>query len=108
MRQALTMRRSVILCLALALSAYCYAQNLTIGNALPCGDDNMSCVPGELCYTRDEVCNGAAFCPVFGEDEGDPTILNALDCKRYHTCIIVVRLSAVFSITIVIAILYSF
>ena len=106
--QALTMRRAVILCLALALSAYCYAQNLTIGNALPCGTDNLSCVPGEECYPRSELCSGTAFCPAFGEDEGDPSILNALDCKRYHTCIIVVRLSAVFSITIVIAVLYSF
>ena len=77
--QALTARKSMILCLALALSAYCYAQDLTVGNALPCGDDNLSCASGEECYNRTELCDGTAICPA--------ALINGLDCKHYHTCI---------------------
>ena len=87
--QALITRNGAILCLALALLAYCYAQDLTVGNALPCGVDNLSCKPDEECYNRTALCNGIIDCPTFEEDEGDPDILNALDCKHYHTCIIV-------------------
>ena len=58
-----------------------------IGSELPCGEDNLSCPRiGNLsqiplqCYTREELCNGTAFCED-GSDEGRNTTIVSLECK---------------------------
>lgn len=48
-------------------------------------DENLSCadesaIEGDACLERTNLCSGIAEC-TFGEDEGDPIILNALECN---------------------------
>ena len=60
------------------------SQNMAVGNALPCGEDNLSCVnmmnpddPAD-CLTTDQLCDGTQDC-ASGLDEG--VQFASLDCK---------------------------
>ncbi len=60
------------------------SQNMVVGNDLPCGVDNLSCVNAtaqggqDNCLTVDQLCDGTADC-ADGLDEGNQ--FASLDCK---------------------------
>ena len=70
--------------LALLILQRADSQNMVVGNALPCGEDNLSCFnpvvsddPSD-CLTKAQICDGTDNC-VGGLDEG--TDFASLDCK---------------------------
>ena len=81
-RVKIPMKLSVCL-LFVALWAVSFGQD-----ALPCGDDNLSCPRTDpdsqplMCLTVAELCEGNQFCPG-GQDEGNN--LAALNCRMVHS-----------------------
>ena len=78
------MRRWLAIPLVLLILQRVDSQNMDIGNALPCGEDNLSCInpvnsddPND-CLTTDQLCDGTDDC-AGGLDEG--TEFATLDCK---------------------------
>ena len=76
------MKRWLVIPLVLLLLQRADSQNMTVGNALPCGGDNLSCVNvPTTCLTVAQVCNGNNDCsPGAGIDEGG-ALFASLDCK---------------------------
>ena len=72
------MKRWLVIPLVLLLLQRVNSQNMAVGNALPCGEDNFSCVNPNGCLTTDQLCDGTDDC-VGGLDEG--TQFSNLDCK---------------------------
>ena len=76
------MKRWLVIPLVLLLLQRADSQNMVVGNALPCGEDNLSCtnVP-TTCLTADQICNGNNDCsPGSAIDEGGE-LFASLDCK---------------------------
>ena len=78
------MKPWLVIPLVLLLLQHADSQNMDVGNALPCGEDNLSCInvfdpddPND-CLTRAQLCNVMDDC-VGGEDEGVGS--NTLVCK---------------------------
>ena len=76
------MKRWLVIPLVLLLLQRADSQNVAVGNALPCGDENLSCVNvPTTCLTVDQVCDGDNDCsPGASIDEGG-TLFARLDCK---------------------------
>ena len=77
------MKRWLAIPLVLLLLQRADSQNMVVGNALPCGDDNLSCVDvPTTCLTVDQICN-SNLTDCFGPaiDEGG-ALFASLDCKR--------------------------
>ncbi len=79
------MKRWLVIPLVLLLLQRVDSQNMAVGNALPCGEDNLSCFnpvnpddPND-CLTTDQLCDGTADC-ASGLDEGNQ--FASLDCKQ--------------------------
>ena len=78
------MKRWLVIPLVLLLLQRADSQNMVVGLALPCGEDNLSCVnlqDGQpVCLTTDQLCNTDIDCsPAI--DEGGETLFASLDCK---------------------------
>ena len=78
------MKRWLVIPLVLLLLRRADSQNMVVGNALPCGEDNLSCVnlfdqddPRPVCLTTDQLCDGTNDCEG-GMDEGAQFAI--LDC----------------------------
>ena len=79
------MKRWLAIPLVLLILQRAKTQNMDhVGNALPCGDDNLSCInavtpddPND-CLTTDQLCNNVDDC-AGGLDEG--VEFASLDCK---------------------------
>ena len=78
------MKRWLAIPLVLLLLRRADSQNMVVGNALPCGDENLSCVNvPAICLTVGQLCNGNfTDCPGAGTaiDEGG-ALFASLDCK---------------------------
>ena len=78
------MKRWLVIPLVLLLLRRADSQNMVVGNALPCGDENLSCVSvPTICLTVGQLCNSNfTDCPGTGTaiDEGG-TLFASLDCK---------------------------
>ena len=72
----------LVIALVILLLQRADSQNMDVGLALPCGDDNLSCVNvPTTCLTVDQVCNGNNDCsPGDAIDEG-VAAFSSLDCK---------------------------
>ena len=66
------------LVLLILLSHRVNSQNMVVGNALPCGVDNLSCLPNG-CLNTTQLCDETEDCPD-GLDEG--VALASLNCKQ--------------------------
>ena len=76
------MKRWLVIPLVLLLLRRADSQNMVVGNALPCGDENLSCVDvPTICLTVDQICNSNfTDCPSASIDEGGG-LFASLDCK---------------------------
>ena len=76
------MKRWLAIPLVLLLLQRADSQNMVVGNALPCGLDNLSCVNSPTtCLTAGQLCNGNNDCsPGSAIDEGG-ALFASLDCK---------------------------
>ena len=75
------MKPWLVIPLVLLLLQHADSQNMDVGNALPCGEDNLSCLPGDTidCLTRAQLCDGISDCSS-GLDEGMAGA-SGLNCK---------------------------
>ena len=76
------MKRWLVIPLVLLLLQRADSQNNAVGTALPCMDDNLSCVNvPTTCLTVDQLCDGNNDClPGAAIDEGG-ALFQSLDCK---------------------------
>ena len=84
------MKRWLVIPLVLLMLRRVDSQNNVTGTALPCGDDNLSCVNALIpndpndCLVTDQLCDGTNDC-ASGLDEGVrpavPGQFLGLDCK---------------------------
>ena len=75
------MKTVKLLHLIFALLQYAGAQMVTDPNALPCGNDNLSCPGEDQCFNSSMLCDGERFCSV-GTDEGMG--VDSLNCECLH------------------------
>ena len=77
------MKRCLVIPLLLLILQRVDSQNLIVGNALPCGVDNLSCLNFNLndpadCLATDQLCDGTDDCGN-GFEEGQE--FSNLDCE---------------------------
>ena len=97
----------VLLCLRLVTAVQPQTQDPTIENlttnhcaVLASLPENLSCAPyqardqgGSVCLSRSSLCDGAADCSG-AEDEGDPAVLNSLECNFAGTFVVLKNLAS--------------